>query len=92
MNDVSLRIEQTTIDIIKGFYCDECKLECEECVWNVAIKSVEKRLPKKPFNTDGYVDDKKIGIHYCDSCGHFVFYSDRFCNKCGQYQDWGDEE
>lgn len=65
--------------------------KCYSCEIGIAVESIERRIPKKPFNTEGYVDDKKVGIHYCDSCGHFVFYSDRFCNKCGQAIDWSEE-
>lgn len=67
------------------------QLEAKNIAFIMAIETLEKQIPKKPYNTEGYIDDKKVGIHYCDSCGHFVFYSDRYCNKCGQVIDWSEE-
>ena len=49
---------------------------------DVAIKSMEKQIPKKPI----YQDENEK----CPSCGSFVILE--YCAKCGQKIDWGNED
>ena len=49
----------------------------------VAIKALEKQIPKKPSETD-----KARCIH----CGCVVKRDERFCKNCGQALKWRDSE
>lgn len=59
----------------------------------IAIKSIEKQIPKKPK----YVMDNIEHNFYecmCPNCKkyHREFYPFAYCNHCGQAIDWGEEE
>lgn len=49
----------------------------------VAVKALEKQIPKKPSETD-----KARCIH----CACVVKRDERFCKNCGQALDWRDNE
>lgn len=59
---------------------------------DIAIKALEKQIPKKPLNqSEEY--DRTYGN--CPCCGEMVVdYPDDFrvCSNCGQVIDWGEEE
>lgn len=73
--------------------------ECEKhnAVIDMAIKALEKRVPKRPnFEGDGYGDDWEIIFDewLCPCCEtrYEVDYDDyKFCPNCGQAIDWSDE-
>ena len=55
---------------------------------NMAIKALEKQIPKKPYK------DNENGIYekeYCPICHRSLFPNDHHC-ICGQAIDWSDEE
>ena len=58
----------------------------------MAIKALEKQIPRKPLNPCGrYYGKAKCGN--CPICGagtNSVTYT--YCRKCGQALDWGEEE
>lgn len=65
---------------------------------NMAIKALEKQIPKKPMPIDyekyiDIIDNAKFlrGAFWCPNCRHVV-YSGSFCKDCGQKLDWSDEE
>ena len=47
----------------------------------MAIKALEKQIPKKP-----------IDLQYCPECKEIVFFGNKHCIKCGQKLDWSDED
>ena len=48
---------------------------------NMAIKALEKQIPKKPF------------AHRCTTCGSAVLpFEGSCCSNCGQKLDWSDEK
>lgn len=53
---------------------------------DIAIKALEKQIPKKPTNKHKILDV----IGFCPSCKIRVYYSDQthYCPKCGQKLDW----
>ena len=59
---------------------------------DIAIKALEKQIPKKPINqSEEY--DRTYGN--CPCCGEMVVdYPDDFivCSNCGQRLDWSDDE
>ena len=63
----------------------------------MAIKALEKRVPKQPdLEGDGYDDDGEIIFDewLCPCCEtrYEVDYDDyKFCPNCGQAIDWSDE-
>lgn len=54
---------------------------------NIAIKSLEKQVAKKPRIWAN-------GSKHCPDpdCEETVFYHDAHCIQCGQKLDWSDEE
>lgn len=65
---------------------------------DLAIKALEKQIPKKPdFEGDGY-DDKGSIIYdtwICPCCEerYEVYYDNyKHCPNCGQALDWGETE
>ena len=65
---------------------------CENCEINVAIKAIEKQIPKKP-------EPKKdaSGEYYvCPICGVYQEYltdgKPPYCVNCGQALDWQEVE
>ena len=57
---------------------------------NIAIKALEKQIPKKRDEMMGLFGD----IEYnCRACGQLIeknYYA--YCPTCGQKLDWGEEE
>ena len=55
-------------------------------VCSMAIEALEKQIPKKPVDCDGY---------YCPNCGARVDddgrgYEQPYCMECGQAIKWGE--
>ena len=73
---------------------DECT-ESEEAVCYVtdidapalemAIKVLEKHIPKKPKTDNRYV------MYICPWCNDFVKVSHNYCQNCGQKLDWSEQ-
>ena len=65
---------------------------------DLAIKALEKQIPKKPdFEGDGYDDNGNIiyDTWICPCCKerYEVYYDNyKYCPVCGQALDWGEEE
>lgn len=79
---------------------NECERDCANCdlvkdtdelleAYSMAIKSLEKQIPKKPETT--YSANYSDEIHKCPTCNGFVDYKEHHC-KCGQNLKWSDEE
>ena len=70
--------------------------KCTHEVRMVAIKALEKQIPKKITNMKYILDFS--GRYYttkgnCPVCNREGLYkSDFYCNKCGQKLDWGGNE
>ena len=66
---------------------------CENCEINVAIKAIDKQIPKKPVSKYKYRDGENV----CPSCEtenrcRIVMFWEKFCPDCGQAIDWEVEE
>ena len=67
---------------------------------DMAIKALEKQIPKKPRKTDSYRGVlKRVYAYVCPTCGNVClekYMNERqntmFCWECGQKLDWSDEE
>lgn len=100
------------IKILKKDSCYECSqgtdspLNCEygECrvskATRVAIRALEKQIPKKPIF--GYNLSDTLSVFHCE-CGNAIKVSHdtgimnnnnapNYCSKCGCKFDWSDEE
>ena len=54
---------------------------------NMAIKALEKQIPKKP----DFTEDKEFAL--CPCCnGKGLLNKQKYCDNCGQKLDWSDEE
>ena len=54
---------------------------------NMAIKALEKQIPKKP----DFTADKEFAL--CPCCnGKGLLNKQKYCDNCGQKLDWSDEE
>ena len=84
--------------------CDYCYSQGnfgnQKEAFSVAIKALEKQIPKKPRKTDSYRGVlKKAYAYVCPTCGNVClekYMNERqntmFCWDCGQKLDWSDEE
>jgi len=75
--------------------CDNCNNCCDYCdvnaSLNLAVKALEKQMPKKPI--------KRHGLYLCPNCETSnVYINDctveikfNFCDCCGQAIDWSNE-
>ena len=80
---------------------NDCKFTEDDYKANeMAIKALEKQIPKKPRKTDSYRGVlKKVYAYVCPTCGNAClekYMNERqntmFCCDCGQKLDWSDEE
>ena len=83
---------------IKGlkniFSENELDLPCQDSleVMEIAIKVLEKQIPKKVKSID-----ENHSYYVCGNCDTAIYYSDmpkshKYCLNCGQALDWGDSE
>ena len=79
---------------------DECMYGERRCAYQLAIKAIEKQIPKKPKTIINEFDGFKIGnvmfgkgtkIYRCQ-CGCFITKAHDYCPKCGNKIDWTVEE
>lgn len=77
----------------------QCTDEEHKAAKEIAIKALEKQIPKAP-ETIIHSEDVKIGtvtmkagtkIYKCFDCKSFVLRSHKYCPECGQALDWSDE-
>ena len=96
-----------TFDCLNSDDCDECDYcyaqgtfgEQKEA-FEIAIQTLEKKIPKKPRKTDSYRGVlKRVYAYVCPTCGNAClekYMNERqntmFCWNCGQKLDWSDEE
>lgn len=78
---------------------NDCKFTEDDYKANeMAIRALEKQIPKKPtYEGDGYAPDGTLiyDTWICSCCDkrYEVDYDDYdYCPNCGQKLDWSDEE
>lgn len=75
-----------------GFDCGNCD-KCEVTIaYDMAIKALEKQIPKKPVTEK---DKVTFGIvcGRCPECDSAVYSTTNlYCHKCGQALDWSEKE
>lgn len=83
--------EQEAIEYIEnhGYISDDVK--------DMAIKALEKQIPKKPdFEGDGYSNGQLVYdtwiCPYCEKKYEVEYEEYICCPNCGQRIDWGEEE
>lgn len=67
--------------------------------FDVALKALEKQIPRKPYyEGDGYADGELVQDYAkCPVCGYEFEYDINdwgcnYCSNCGQRLDWGDDK
>ena len=90
---------QEAKNYIQNFNDVLCKLMTykEEEAVNIAIKALEKQIPKKPdFEGDGYWNGELVyDTWICPCCEkHYEVDYEEYdcCPNCGQRIDWSEEE
>lgn len=53
----------------------------------VAIKSLEKQIPKKPK-----MEGEFLLLAHCPVCKKTIGFKQEYCHRCGNAIDWGEEE
>lgn len=56
-------------------------------VVGMAVKALEKQVPKKPIHIVGDYD-----LPVCPECKQLVDDTELYCSTCGQAIDWSDSE
>lgn len=70
----------------KAIPCDTSWGCSFENAYGMAIKALEKQIPKKP----DFTEDKTFAL--CPCCnGKGLFDKQKYCDNCGQKIDWSDE-
>lgn len=99
-NEVAVKIlnSENTFIGFEDFVPHECYFEegCEE-VKTIAIKAIEKQIPKKPdLEGDGYYNGELIiDTWICPGCGtRYELECDEydFCPHCGQHINFSEVE
>lgn len=80
----------------KAIPCDTSWGCSFENAYGIAIKALEKQIPKKPYHIS-QVDDNDNANVECPACHATTDYAVNVikrghCWKCGQLLDWSDEE
>lgn len=98
---------EEAIKVIKEGERDFCEIYQSECLgktcnkcegsiaYNMAIKALEKQIPKKPVEVRNEI--------VCPTCENYIDITDddlyvyeieppKYCDECGQALDWGEEE
>ena len=75
---------EEAIERIKCILKNNSFTKADKNALKLAIKALEKQIPKKPYWEYG-------GCH-CKSCGLDVLSDENFCPLCGQAIDWEDDE
>lgn len=63
--------------------------------FNMAIKALEKQIPKKPILHPFFEDGTDYSYYICPNrCERYsqVNLQDNYCRKCGQRIDWSEVE
>ena len=81
---------------------EQAMKECELTIGMTLKEAVEKQIPKKPYEGHYEREGEKPYIKYScpNNCGiqlhpvteRKLAYEHRYCPKCGQALDWGNEE
>ena len=74
------------------------KEECEKhnAVLDMAIKSIEKQIPNKPYFGNVVTDYYIYDCMKCPCCNGFLVHENdskgkhNYCHNCGQKLDWND--
>ena len=59
---------------------------------NISIKALEKQIAKKPYVLPINREEDFTYCPICERNGTLVTPSYRYCTKCGQKLDWGNED
>ena len=92
---------QEVIQNLEYLISDDCTGTQSDYVEEIelAIKVLERQIPKKPRKTDSYRGVlKRVYAYVCPTCGNVClekYMNERqntmFCWNCGQKLDWGNE-
>lgn len=84
----------------KAIPCDTSWGSSFESAYRMAIKALEKQMPKKPIFNHNLSDT--LSVFHCE-CGNIIKVSHdvgimnnnnapNYCSKCGYRLDWSDED
>lgn len=76
----------------KAIPCDTSWGKLFENAYAMAIKALEKQIPKKPIKSKEQ-KIRYVNTYYCPTCnlGFTGFNIAKWCYHCGQKLDWSDE-
>lgn len=85
---------QEIIETIKYMnFCGLCTTgDCNNCARKIAkdkvLQLLERDMAKLPI-----IHIKQIGFPFyeCPTCGEKDVYAEKYCSKCGQKFDWGEQ-
>lgn len=78
-----IRNEAEAIECLKSNKPTSGYVMLQESI-DIAIKALEKQIPKKPIDRCMYKE--------CPTCGNVEIEFCKHCPDCGQQLDWSDEE
>jgi len=76
--EATMKLDKVVNKYNDCFYCEGHTDEEWDAV-DMAMKALEKQIPKKWFHD--------CGMYYCPVCNEFMFEGN-YCPNCGQKIDW----
>lgn len=73
---------------VQHFCNDSCMHSSKCCEFALALKALEKQVPKKVMYREFEMLGEQI---FCSECQHAVDDGTEYCPTCGQALDWSDE-
>lgn len=82
--------ENEAVIELKAVMNEEFQTENQEEAYKLAIKALEKQIPKKPNKCVGFSES----LFICPTCGRKqpIMYGQYHCKECGQKLDWNTDK
>lgn len=78
--------EQEALFQLGQFDFEYVMTEAQREAYRMAIKALEKQMPKEPIYSNKYGNRDS-----CQRCNEIINYRiDNYCHRCGQRIDWGE--
>ncbi len=89
-----LEIKKMNCNITKDWNCEICTHQ-KVCAYYLPCKTLQEAVDKAnkydEKETTKPKSKKPKGLSICPDCNNGLYINQKYCDKCGQALDWGDE-